>query len=333
MTKRSAILRVLLLLAVTALASGAAATVRNYRYSLSTRSPYPKYAGEVPAGASGQYLEVETDSQGRVVRVASIRNGHKEAESLYHFSANATLCDSYDEYRESEKTGHTQVQRNASGDAIRDDDYTTEGTHTGYSLYSYNGNVVEGASYNADGKMKSASVYTYSPASGLLISDVAYANPDDRSFHTDHDYDENGLVTARRQFRNGALENSGKFTYDAQGEEIRQDVYNASGTWYAAVERKNGLAARRLYEGGRELRYTYDDKRMLKETLLYVKDTLICRFAYDRLSDGTVKRSIATGPDGTLWAEYPDQQIYDVDQQGHPISGKPAVIHKTGNWW
>lgn len=54
----------------------------------------------------------------------------------------------------------------------------------------------------------------------------------------------------------------------------------------------------------------------------------------ERLSDGTVKRTIAVSPAGELMAEYPDQQVTDVNRDGKPIY-KPdtAIVHKQGNWW
>jgi hypothetical protein len=60
---------------------------------------------------------------------------------------------------------------------------------------------------------------------------------------------------------------------------------------------------------------------------------LVCRFTYDRLADGTTKRTVAFGPDGAVWAEYPDMEVVDVRQNGHPINGRPAIINKAGNWY
>ena len=39
------------------------------------------------------------------------------------------------------------------------------------------------------------------------------------------------------------------------------------------------------------------------------------------------------GPDGALWAEYPDMEIVDVRQNGQPINGRSAIINKAGNWY
>src|SRR5437762_9584167 len=58
---------------------------------------------------------------------------------------------------------------------------------------------------------------------------------------------------------------------------------------------------------------------------------IFCRFTYDRLADGTATRTLAFGPDGALWAEYPDMEVVDVRQNGHPINGRPAIINKIGD--
>ena len=44
-------------------------------------------------------------------------------------------------------------------------------------------------------------------------------------------------------------------------------------------------------------------------------------------------RTLAFGPDGDLWAEYPDMEVVDVRQNGQPINGRPAIINKAGNWY
>ena len=126
---------------------------------------------------------------------------------------------------------------------------------------------------------------------------------------------------------------SGSFNYDDDGDLIRQDLFDPAGNWFASAELVNGLTRKRRYDSSKELRYSYDERRRVKETTLFYRDMLVCRFTYDRLADGTAKRTLAFGPDGALWAEYPDMEILDVRQDGRPINGRPAIIHKTGNWF
>ena len=78
---------------------------------------------------------------------------------------------------------------------------------------------------------------------------------------------------------------------------------------------------------------SYNDKRWLEETKIYINDRYRCSLVYDRMPDGTVKRTLANGPDGELWAEYPDLSVTDVERDGQNIGGKSAILHKKGNWW
>jgi hypothetical protein len=73
--------------------------------------------------------------------------------------------------------------------------------------------------------------------------------------------------------------------------------------------------------------------RRIKETRLFCQDKFVCRFTYERLSNGTVIRTLAYSPDNALWAEYPDMEIVDVRQDGEAINGKRAIISKMGNWY
>jgi hypothetical protein len=50
-------------------------------------------------------------------------------------------------------------------------------------------------------------------------------------------------------------------------------------------------------------------------------------------SDGTVQKTLAQGPDGRLWAQYPGQRVYDIFRDGTPVGGNPLVRYKPGDWW
>lgn len=311
----------------------AQAGVHYYRYELLTRSQESQYVTEVGAGVSGRRHAVETDSQGRITRAAVIRDGQKVSERLYFFAPGAKAASEYDTFTVSERTGRVTIQRNASGERTREDFFTVNGAATGYTLYSYRADSVEATSYTVEGKKRAVNVSFYSPKS-ILTRSINYSNPDDQGFHVDSDFDDRtGLRKGSTQFEGGNLSSSGLFDYDDDGDLIRQNVFDPAGNWFAAMELVNGLTTKRLYDSSKELRYTYDDKRRVKETTLFYRDMLICRFTYDRLPDGTATRTFAFGPDGALWAEYPDMEIVDVRQDGHPINGRPAIITKTGDWY
>ena len=313
--------------------ASAQAGVHYYRYELLTRSQESRYVTEVQAGVSGRHHAVETDAQGRITRDAVIRDGKRVSERVYSFVSDAKTPSEYDTFTGSEKTGHVTIQRNASGERTREDYFTVGGAPTGYTLYCYGADSVEAISYTNDGKKRAVNVSFYSPQE-LLTRSINYSNPDDRSFHVDSDFDDRtGLRKGTTQFEGGSLSNSGLFNYDDDGDLVRQDIFDPAGHWFAAAELVDGLTTKRLYDSSKELRYNYDDRRRVKETTLFYNEMLVCRFTYERLPDGTATRTLAFGPDGALWAEYPDMEVVDVRQNGHPINGRPAIINKTGNWY
>jgi hypothetical protein len=126
-------------------------------------------------------------------------------------------------------------------------------------------------------------------------------------------------------------------SYDGNGGMLRQDMYDDAGVWYGSHEFTNGLTTRKNYKfadgSRREVNITYDEKRRAKEARLTVNDKLICTFAFDYLPDGTVKRTMALGPNGDLWAEYPDRFVDEVGQDGQALNWTQGIIHHPGNWW
>ena len=308
--------------------AGAQSGVHYYRHELLTRSQDFRYVTEVPAGVRGRHHEVETDTQGRITRAAVIRDGQKISQRVYSFAPGDKAAREYDTFTGSEKTGRVKIQRNAGGERMREDYFTVGGAVTGYILYSYRPDSVEMASYTVEGKKRAVNVSFYSPED-ILTRAMNYSNPDDQGFHVDSDFDDRtGLRTGSTQFEGGSPSNRGLFKYDDDGDLIRQDIFDSAGDWFAAAELVDGLTTKRLYESSKELRYSYDERRSVKETTLFYHDMLVCRFIYDRLSDGTAKRTLAFGPDGALWAEYPDMEIVDVRQDGQPINGRPAIMQQ-----
>jgi hypothetical protein len=308
-------------------------SVHYYRYEMMTRAQEFVYANEVPSDTRGRQNAVETDTLGRITRTAVIRDGQKISERVYSFAPDGKAASGYETFTGAEETGRVRIQRNGDGGRTREDYFTVNGVLTGYTLFSYRADSVETTSYTSDGQKRAVNVSFYSPT-GILTRAITYSNPDDQSFHVDSDFDERtGLRKGSTQFESGNLSNSGLFDYDDSGDLVRQDVFDPAGRWFAAAELVDGLTTKRLYDSSKELRYSYDERRRVKETTLFYNDMLVCRFSYDRLPDGTAKRTLAFGPDGALWAEYPDMEIVDVRQNGQPINGRPAIINKPGNWY
>ena len=328
--------RLLLLALIGAISPSVASgqtSVYYYRYELLTRAQEFTYATEVPAGVRGRHFAVETETQGRITRTALMRDGQKVSERVYTLGPDDKAASEYDTFTGSEKTGRVKVQRNASGERAREDNVTVSGAATGYTVYSYRADSVDATSYTVEGNKTAVNVSFFSPK-GILTRTITYSNPEDQSFHVDSDFDDStGLKKGSTQFEGGMLTSSALFNYDDDGDLVRQDVFDPAGNWFAAAVLVNGLTTKRLYDSSKELRYSYDERRKVKETTLFYRDMLVCRFTYDRLPDGTAKRTLAFGPDGALWAEYPDLEIVDVRQNGHPINGRPAIINKTGAWY
>jgi TonB family protein len=311
-------------------------TVRSYSYVLSTRSQESKFANEISptVRVGGTRYEVETDTQGRTTRVAVIRNGQTLSERFYRFAISAKLPNEYERFVAGEKTGVVRIQRDEAGNRIREDYFTVGGTLTRYELYSYSPDYVEDTHYTAEGKKTRYEVLHYSAKD--TFSRVSYHRSSDPLNYVDIEFDpDTGLLKSRQEFKDGKLSDTTSYTYNADHDLVRGDSYNTNQKWYSADEFNDALRTRRVYQAWgatRELQYTYDEKRWLKESALYYKGVLVCKFVYDRLPDGTVKQTRALGPNGDLWAEYPDVEVSDVKINGEALAGE-SVIHKTGNWW
>ena len=311
-------------------------TIRSYRYELSTRSQESRFANEISptVRVGGTRYEVETDTQGRTTRVAVIRDGQILSERFYRFAISAMLPNEYERFVAGEKTGVVRIHRDEAGNRIREDYFTVGGTLTRYELYSYGPDHVEDTHYTAEGKKTRYEILHYS--ANDTLTRVSYHSSPDLLNYVDIELDpDTGLHKSHQGFKDGKLSDTSSYTYNADDDLVRDDFYNANHKWYSADEFNRGLRTRRIYLVGgatRELQYTHDEKRWLKETALYYKGTLVCRFVYDRLPDGTAKQTRALGPNGEPWAEYPDAEVSDVKINGEALAGESA-IHKTGTWW
>lgn len=329
-----------LVVAMAAYTASAQVSIRNYRYRLSTRSHEPEFAKEISStvGVGGTRYEVEADAQGRTTRIAVIRDGQKLSETFFRFAGNAKLPSGYENFEAGELTSVVGIQRNEAGNRIREDYFAVGGTLTEYMVYSYSPDHVEEDSYTAEGKKSEHSIRYYS-AKDTLTRSIAYTNPDNPGKRTEYEYDDGtGLAKSRQQFNDGKLHVTVSNTYNADGDLVRSDAYDSNHNLFAADEFNDELRTKRIYNeksGTREMRLTYDENRRLKESELYYKDVLVCRFVYERFLNGTAKRTLALGSNGELWAEYPDYEVFDVKRNGEPWEGKlpGAVVHKTGPWW
>jgi hypothetical protein len=318
-----------------ALCAGALADTRTYRYSLSHRSGEPRYAGEVTgASLKGKRYRVETDMQGRLLRAATLRDGKPISEVVYRYEENARLPSAFDNYTAGELRGSGRIQRNNQGERLRTEFLTVAGVLTNYTQRAYRADGVEASAHAPDGKKTDRYFYVYS-AGGTLVRSRWY--PSDSTYY-ETEMDENtGLTKSRRKMVAGKLEASNAYAYDADGDLTRNDIYDGKGTWYGVLEYRDGLKMLERYKftggGTQETRVVYDERRWPKEAKLYRNGALISTFTYDRLPNGRIKRTLATGPGGELMAEYPDQYVDKVTRTGQTIDRNSGIIHKKGNWW
>jgi hypothetical protein len=311
------------------------ADVHRYRYEIASRSGEPRFAVELPpdSSPSGPWYEVETDSLARLARVAHMRGATKESEIIYHYLGKSLFPDDADTYQLGEHIGLLRYQRNEKGYPTRTDGFTVSSELTGYSIRSYNGAGVEDISYSADGKPV-ARYFCYYSDKDELTHYCRYTGDAYYDYFLDP---ATGVATSRKKFEDNRLQATSVYTHDENGEVVREAVYNPDGTPFGALEYSQGLLVRKdfgLTDGTKvESIITYNEKRRAKEAKFFVNGKLVCTFVYDRLPDGTVTRTRALGPGGDLWAEYPNANVNEVEQNGQALNRDDAILHRTGNWW
>ena len=316
--------------------SASAQSVHTYRYSLDLRSGESQFTGEPRASLRGKAVRVKKDSLDRIIQVSNLTNGKTTSYDVYHYSGNEILPSSYDSFDDGKLIFKIPIQRNANGDRIRVDNHDPSGELVSYSTRSINGDVVETIDYPAKPSfitIKTRTVAYYSPK-GLLVRREIHVG----AFATlDFAYDEmTGLATSSKDFRYDKFTGSAKYTYD-DGISLRDEFFDSAGTLNGVDQYENGLksSSQRTFSDGDSKRqvFTYDPTGLAKATKLYRKDKLICTFTYQYLR-GKIKRTVARGPGGDLWAEYPGLLVEDVNSKGHPVDDSEAgVIHKAGDWW
>ncbi|HXB01771.1 MAG TPA: hypothetical protein VNV15_03005 [Opitutaceae bacterium] len=319
--------------------SPASADVHRYLYELSTRSGDYLYAGEIPAGAKlpTKCVDVATDGLGRVTQVVRQVNGKMTSETIYQFAADAKLPAGFATVAANGETiSQNRIQRNASGDRVRVDEFTLTGELAEYVIRKVGSDNVEETTYTALGKPKGDRVVNYYSPAGILVRSRYYYSV---TVYGEYEYGvNNGLGRTDSTFFNGELRIVVKFTYDNFGERLRADIYSQNRLWYASGEYADDLLMVRKYQwpGGRiaEVRFSYDDKRQPKEVVIRYNDQFVCILKYDRFSTGAIKRTIALGPNGQVFAVYPGLEVDEVNQQGHPFDRPDfGTIYRQGLWW
>ena len=318
------------------LAGSARAEVRAYRYRLLTRDGEATYAGQIKGSArtAGPLYEVETDEQRRIVRVTVIRSGKTVSETRYRFRADGNAPSAAERFVGDEVIGVARFHSDEHGQRRRDWFLAAHGVVTGYRTYAYAAGHVEATTYTADGKRRARTVSYYS-AAGLLERSRAYAAADTTYYEYEWDTT-TGLPRLRRKFVDGRLVAHSVYQHDAHGDPTREDLYDERDTRFGALEYTEGLLRRKVYrsaEGTVESRIAYDDRRLARAATLHVDGKLVCTFVYDQFPDGTIKRTLAIGPRGDVWAEYPDATVEEIDRFGHALDGRRGSIRKVGRWW
>jgi hypothetical protein len=323
------------LLAALALPLAARADTQRYRYEIDMKSGEESYAGELPSGNStvGPWHEVERDDKGRLIRAASYRDSTKQAETIYHYTGDSTLYDTSESYAAGEHTGKSTYARDANGTITHIDRFTVEGvptTHISRTEGSDGTDIVIAA---VDGVVRLHYLSVFAENGALL----SYKSIIGTGFYEYQMDTSTGQQQSRRKVDGGKQVLSTKYTYDGNGDKLREDVFDENGKPYAVFSYSDGLVVRRGYtfdDGSREQTdITYNEKHWSTEARLTVNGVFICTFTFDRLPDGTVKRTLALGPNGDLWAEYPDRLVNDITQNGQPVDRTDGIIHHAGNWW
>jgi hypothetical protein len=314
------------------------AAERYYRDDVTVRTGPPgKYVIEVPEAAAmhGGYFKVTTDNKGRIARVTFLQDGKVANDTVYQYSDGGNLPSGAQTYRQGTLTGTSKFTRDVSGRTTRIDYFTAQGAPTGHTVTKYIADHAESANYTPDGHRRWRRE-EYFNADGVEIKSVTKLENDSASVERIYD-PQRGLEKSSKQLRNGQLQVSLVNTYDDDDDLIRQDLYDDKSRWYGAKVYEHNLLVKKLYKFAnghtQESTIKYDANRWIERAQFSRDNKPVCTFVQEHLQDGTVKRTIALGPDGSLWAEYPNLSVVEVDQHGHPPNSTAGKIHKAGNWW
>ncbi|PWU08545.1 MAG: hypothetical protein C5B50_29305 [Verrucomicrobia bacterium] len=312
------------------------AEIRFCRYELTTQSGDPAYSGVLTnLNPRGPTYEVEKDTAARTMRVAKLQNGKRISEIRYQFSGDEKLPNVYEQYKAGEHTGTVNLQRSENGSIKREDFRSIQGEITRYTEYVRKPGKVEMTEYSAEGALKWKHRLFFSER-GFLVRQISFPASGTQSLEIELD-EATGQKKSATQFKADKIVNDTvKYTYDGDGNLERADAYNASGEWRSTQEYSGNLLSKRVYRDTgsikKEISFIYDAKEQLKASAISINSRVVCTLTYDRLPDGTAKRTLAKDPDGNLWAEYPSE-VREVDRQGQPVAGTAATIYKKDPWW
>ncbi len=313
------------------------AETRHYRYSLITRGGEPLYAGEITGSPlPPDYYTVERDAPGRIVKEITVENGRTTSFDVNIYAGEQARYDSYESYDNAgTKTGFTRVKRDAAGNKTRVDHFTTAGALTSYRTYDYSPDQADIRDCNSAG-VETEHVAYFFDANGIRVREKIFTSS---IRFTEVEFSPTtGLAQSRRQFLNGALNVRSEFVYNADGQLTKMDGYKPNGSRLATIFYEGGLATKRAYyfdDGtvSKEITYTFDERRGLTAARITYRGNFVCSLAYDRLEDGTIRQTVAKGPDGSVWAEYPDHEVKDINEDGQPVGNASAHILKSGRWY
>jgi hypothetical protein len=286
----------------------------------------------------GRRYRVEADARGRIVRVATFIGPSKVAEIRYRFDGVGPDANGYDAWAaDGEPTTRVTIQRDAQGRRIRQEFALLDGRLTSYRVRAYETGRVESTQYSATGRREGRSILTYSTQDVLTRS--RWYPGDASTTYYDTEFDERtGLATGRRKYRHGALDSSSREAYDAGGLATRSIHYGADGRRFGVTDFAAGLKIASRYDLGDgstlEVRFAHDAKRRTREARYAYNERHVCTLVYERLANGRVVRSLAVGPDGQVWAEYPDLYVEYIERTGEAVD-RPGVakIYRKGPWW
>jgi hypothetical protein len=307
-----------------------------YRHTVQLISGDPAYRGPIdPGGASGPFQEIQTDARGRIIKVVSRRGSETVSARLYQFAGAEPLPNEYQDVRDGASLRRSRLDRDPSGRITRFEFFTAGGGEpTGLTVRSYGPVNVESREYSATGQEIAHYVDSYAE-NGILIHRFWYR---DGSFHDEIEFDEHtGHWTSLKHFDHGQFLGGITYAYDADGALIRDTIYDRDMRWSKTRGYRDGLWISerfKLPDGvEQEATFTYDDERRQRQARLVRGDQLICVFRYVRREDGRLRTTLAHGPRGELFAEYPDRFVYKVERSGQPLEGHGGVIRRTQSWW
>jgi len=311
--------------------------VHSYRYELVLRTGDFRFAGEIAPDqrSVGPRFDVETDKSGKILSVATWQNGKKIGQLVFHFEAARQWATGVDVYRGGELTARNRIERNSRGESSRIEYITVSGVRAAFRTQTYSTDHVDWTKYNSQGQPISHGTDFFSPE-GTKIRALEYLD-DQTTIETNFD-PATGLELTKNTMVNGEVKIISSFTHDANGSLIREDIFNSKNKPYGTTEYHDGLRVRQSYKftsgGTAEVLVSHDSKRLATEAKFSINEKLVCTFKFDRLADGGIRRTLAFGPEGDLYAEYPDHYVDQVQRDGSPTSQiNGIVIYKKGNWW